>query len=186
MRAIHEWKAKNDRIDSRKIAGLLRSGMIPRAYVYPREMRSTRDLMRRRNYLMRRRADPLAHIQNTNAQCNMPEFGRKIAYRAEREGIAERFRDPKVQETSREQARQGQSTLDHRAQARENGLLHLETGEGVRYGHVSQVVTGGNGQAHRLTGVISDEPVQCRREVMLPVAETTLPALGLFPAPKRV
>jgi transposase len=97
MRAIHGGKAKNDRIDSRKIAGLLRSGMIPKAYVYPREMRSTRDLLRRRNYLMRRRADLLAHIQNTNAQCNMQEFGRKIAYRANREGIAEQFSDPNVQ-----------------------------------------------------------------------------------------
>ena len=96
MRAIHGGKAKNDRIDSRKIAGLLRSGMIPKAYVYPRKMRATRDLLRRRNYLMRRRADLLAHIQNTNAQCNMQEFGRKITYRANRDGIAEQFSDPNV------------------------------------------------------------------------------------------
>ena len=40
MKAIHGGKAKNDPIDSRKIAGLLRSGMIPQAYVYPPEMRS--------------------------------------------------------------------------------------------------------------------------------------------------
>ena len=31
MKAIHGGKAKNDRIDSRKIAGLLRSGMIPQS-----------------------------------------------------------------------------------------------------------------------------------------------------------
>ena len=54
MRAIHGGKAKNDRIDSRKIAALLKAGMIPQAYAYPREMRATRDLLRRRNYLMRR------------------------------------------------------------------------------------------------------------------------------------
>jgi len=54
MKAIHGGKAKNDRIDSRKIAGLLRGGMIPQAYVYPREMRATRDLLCRRHYLMRR------------------------------------------------------------------------------------------------------------------------------------
>jgi transposase len=35
MKAIHGGKTKNDKIDSRKIAGLLRSGMIPQAYVYP-------------------------------------------------------------------------------------------------------------------------------------------------------
>jgi hypothetical protein len=61
MKAIHGGKSKNDRLDSRKIAGLLRSGMIPQAYVYPAEMHATRDLLRRRNYLMRRRAILLAH-----------------------------------------------------------------------------------------------------------------------------
>ena len=48
MKAIHGGKAKNDRIDAHKIATLLRGGMIPRAYVYPPEMRATRDLLRRR------------------------------------------------------------------------------------------------------------------------------------------
>ena len=47
MRAIHGGKAKNDKIDSNKIAVLMRGGMFPEAYVYPREMRGTRDLMRR-------------------------------------------------------------------------------------------------------------------------------------------
>ena len=55
MKAIHGGKAKNDRIDSQKIAVLLRGGMIPVAYVYPPQMRSTRDLLRRRTYLMRKR-----------------------------------------------------------------------------------------------------------------------------------
>jgi len=45
---IHGGKAKHDKIDSKKIAVLLRSGAFPYAYVYPRQMRSTRDLLRRR------------------------------------------------------------------------------------------------------------------------------------------
>lgn len=52
MKAIHGAKTKNDKIDSRKIAVLLRGGMIPMAYVYPAEMRSTRDLLRRRMHFM--------------------------------------------------------------------------------------------------------------------------------------
>ena len=67
MKAIHGGKVKNDRIDSEKIAALLRGGMFPLAYVYPAEMRSTRDLLRRRQYLVHRRAELLAHIQNTNS-----------------------------------------------------------------------------------------------------------------------
>ena len=48
VKAIHGRKAKNDKIDAHKIAVLLRGGMIPQAYVYPAEMWSTRDLLRRR------------------------------------------------------------------------------------------------------------------------------------------
>ena len=34
MKAIHGGKVKNDKIDSQKIAAMLRSGMLPMAYVY--------------------------------------------------------------------------------------------------------------------------------------------------------
>jgi hypothetical protein len=96
MKAIHGGKAKNDKIDAHKIALLLRGGMIPQAYAYPARMRATRDLLRRRMHLMRKRAELLAHIQNTNSQYNLPEIGVKIAYKANREGIAERFSQPAV------------------------------------------------------------------------------------------
>ena len=63
MKAIHGGKAKHDTIDSQKIAALLRGGMLPQAYVYPAEMRATRDLLRRRTHLMRQRSELLAHVQ---------------------------------------------------------------------------------------------------------------------------
>jgi transposase len=69
MKAIHGSKTKNDKIDSHKIALLLRGGMLPMAYVYPASMRATRDLLRRRMHFMRKRAELLAHIQNTKNQC---------------------------------------------------------------------------------------------------------------------
>jgi transposase len=99
MKAIHGGKAKNDRIDAHKIAVLLRGGMIPQAYVYPAEMRATRDLLRRRMHLMRHRAGLLAHIQHTNSQYNLPQIGKKLAYKANRGGVAERFSDPAVQKS---------------------------------------------------------------------------------------
>ncbi len=68
MRAIHGGKSKNDKIDSHKIAALLRGGLIPMVYVYPQALRATRDLMRRHNHFMRKRAELLAHIQNTANQ----------------------------------------------------------------------------------------------------------------------
>jgi transposase len=78
MKAIHGGKAKNDRIDASKIAILLRGGMLPQAYVYPPEMRATRDLLRRRLHFTRKRAELLAHIENTNSQYNLPAFQKKL------------------------------------------------------------------------------------------------------------
>jgi transposase len=99
MKAIHGGKAKNDKIDAHKLAQLLRGGMLPQAYVYPAQMRATRDLLRRRTHLMRQRAALLAHVQNTTSQSNLPELGKKIAYKANRDGVAERFADAAVQKS---------------------------------------------------------------------------------------
>ena len=84
MRAIHGGKAKNDRIDAAKIAGLLRGGMFPMAYVYPRAKRDTRDLLRRRCHFVNQRAQLTAHIVNTNSQYNHPPLTRKLCYASNR------------------------------------------------------------------------------------------------------
>ena len=47
MKAVHGRKSGNDRLEAERIARLLGSGMFPVAYVYPKKMRSTRDVMRR-------------------------------------------------------------------------------------------------------------------------------------------
>lgn len=91
MKAIHGGKAKNDKIDAHKIAVLLRGGMFPQAYVYPAAMRATRDLLRRRCHLVHKRAELLAHIHNTNSQSNLPEIGKKLAYKTNREGVGDHF-----------------------------------------------------------------------------------------------
>ena len=96
MRAIHGGKSKNDKIDSQKIAALLRGGLIPMAYVYPQQMRATRDLMRRRNHLMRKRAELFAHTQNTASQYNLQDPLGRIARPENREGLLERFDEPAV------------------------------------------------------------------------------------------
>jgi hypothetical protein len=50
-------------------------------------------------HLMRKRAELLAPIQNTNSQYNLPDMGKKVAYKANREGVAERFADLAVQKS---------------------------------------------------------------------------------------
>ena len=73
--------------------------MLPQAYVYPAEMRATRDLLRRRCHLVHKRAELLVHMQNTNSQYHLPEIGKKLAYKANREGVADHFPDPSVRKT---------------------------------------------------------------------------------------
>jgi transposase len=61
-------------------------------------MRAMCDLMRRRNYFVRKRAQRVAHIQNTTSQYNLRPLG-KLArphHRRDRD-IAGHFHDPVVQ-----------------------------------------------------------------------------------------
>lgn len=97
MRAIHGGKAKNDRIDSLKIASLMRGGNFPLAYVYPREMRPTRDLLRRRTKLVRHGADLKAHVANTTAQYNLPPNRVNLKNVSARQQLRQTFPDQTVQ-----------------------------------------------------------------------------------------
>ena len=96
LKAIHGGKTKNDRIDSEKLAMLLRGGNFSTSYVYPKQMRSTRDLLRRRAFLVRRRAEAIGHVQLVRMQYNLPAFEKKISYKGNRAGIAELFDDQSV------------------------------------------------------------------------------------------
>jgi hypothetical protein len=78
---------------------LLRGGLLPQAYVCPAAMRSTRDLLRRRLHLVRKRGQLLAHIQNTRAQYLVPELGRRLTYHANRTGVSDQFTDPSVRKS---------------------------------------------------------------------------------------
>src|SRR3990172_4741792 len=73
--------------------------MLPQAYVYPAGMRATRDLLRRRLHLVRKRGQLLAHIQMTNHTYNLPALGKRIAYPSNREGLAEHFEDRVVRKS---------------------------------------------------------------------------------------
>ena len=101
MKAIHGGKAADDKIDSSKIAHLLRGGNLPIAYVYPKGLRETRDLLRRRMHLVHKRAEVVSHTVNTNSQYNLPPFGKKLIYARNRQAlkIAERFTDASVRKS---------------------------------------------------------------------------------------
>lgn len=97
MKAIHGGKTKNDRIDSEKIAKLIRGGNFPMAYVYPKAMRSTRDLLRRRTRVVRHGADLKAHVANTTSQYNLPPSRVNLKNVSAREQLKKTFPDPIAQ-----------------------------------------------------------------------------------------
>jgi transposase len=61
-------------------------------------MRETRDLLRRRTFLVRRRAEALVHLTNTNSQYHLPPLTKKLAYAQNRAelNLPDRFDDPSV------------------------------------------------------------------------------------------
>lgn len=98
MKALSGGKVQNDRIDSERIALLLKSGMFPESYVYPKEMRATRDLMRRRSFFVRKRAELIAHIQMTYQQYNIKKDNSKnLTYSKNRVGLSDAFEEKSVQ-----------------------------------------------------------------------------------------
>jgi transposase len=99
MKAIHGGKTKNDKIDSYKIACLIRGGNFPLAYAYPAKMRATRDLLRRRMYIVHHCSEMVTHIINTNTQYNLPPFVKKLTRKYNHQGVAERFENPSVRKS---------------------------------------------------------------------------------------
>ena len=97
MKAIHGGKAKNDKIDSYKIASLMRGGNFPLAYNYPAETRATRDLLRRRTYVMRHGSELKAHVVNTDSQYNLPAQSLNLKNVSARDGLRHYYDDPVVQ-----------------------------------------------------------------------------------------
>ena len=91
LKAIHGGKVKNDKLDSEKLALLLRGGNFATAYAYPKELRATRDLLRRRTHFVRLKSQILTHLQIVNHQHNFEAFEKSITYKSNRAGLSDRF-----------------------------------------------------------------------------------------------
>src|SRR5271157_3227279 len=73
LKAIHGGKNKNDRIDSEKLAHLLRTNLIPPGYVYPAEKRPLRALLRQRLLYVWNRTELLSRLQSHQLAYNPPD-----------------------------------------------------------------------------------------------------------------
>ena len=101
---VNTWAAKqydglkftDDRHDARWLAHLMRLGILPTGYIYPKSHRPLRDLTRQRGRLVRQRTANLLSVQNTIAR----ETGEMIKGNALKkftdEEIAERLPSPEL------------------------------------------------------------------------------------------
>ena len=112
------------------------------AYVYPPEMRSTRDLLRRRTHFVRKRAQLMAHVQNTFHQYNLPRSPGRLVYKYQRAPIPDAFDDPILKksvetdlalcDTYDELIRDLEKTVHRQARAHDpQTLLRLNTVPGI-------------------------------------------------------
>lgn len=71
--AIQQYKGlkyKDDRHDAYWLAEMLRLGILPEGYIYPREDRPVRDLLRKRGHLVRLRMSLIVSLQNIISRNN--------------------------------------------------------------------------------------------------------------------
>jgi len=88
-------KVKTDRRDAFSLARLLRLDAIPEAYIYPKEVRPIRDVLRRRNRLVRLRAEAYVAIKRKFQQYGLP-YCDKAIQRADEKELLSWFTHPAI------------------------------------------------------------------------------------------
>jgi len=93
MQQYDGLKFTNDESDAAWIANMLRLGCLPQGYIYPREQRQVRDLLRKRSQLVRQRTANILSIQNLSARNKGSSMRGDVVKHLTDERIAELFPD---------------------------------------------------------------------------------------------
>jgi transposase len=88
LAAISKAKVKTDRCDAFTLAKLHRAGVIPPAYIYPRETRPIRDLLRRRGHLVAARAHEYGRLRLVLLRHGVLSSSRALIKRADEDDLA--------------------------------------------------------------------------------------------------
>lgn len=93
LKHIHGSKTKNDRIDSLKIAKLVKSNLFPMAHCCSKKTRYLRDLLRQRNYLVQIKSGLMTKTRIHGYQSNIDSLGAITNTRILEKVIAKNFKD---------------------------------------------------------------------------------------------
>lgn len=91
---ITKAKVKTDKRDAFTLAKLLKAEVIPESYIYPKEMRSIRDLLRRRLKLVNKRAEEFGFINRSFLGFGILDHTRKDVQRLTLDDIEKLEVDP--------------------------------------------------------------------------------------------
>lgn len=96
VRQYEGLKYVDDRHDARWLARLLQLGILPTGYIYPKEQRALRDLLRRRSFLVRQRTANLLSIKSLYSRQTGAQVPTKDLKRLTAEQVADQFTDPLI------------------------------------------------------------------------------------------
>ena len=94
MRQYDGIKYTDDNSDARYLAHLLRLGILPEGYIYPKEQRALRDLLRKRLHLVRQRVTQHLSLQSTIARHTGSRLSATKVKQLESEQLHALFSDP--------------------------------------------------------------------------------------------
>jgi len=92
-------KYRNDKDDAFWLAHLMRLGILPTGYIYPKEERAVRDMLRKRMLLVRQRTMNILSIENQLTRLTGKQFNSNFVMKLTTEQIAEKIDDPNNQLT---------------------------------------------------------------------------------------
>ena len=97
LQLITGVKVKTDRRDAFSLAKLLRLDAVPEAYIYPKEKRPIRDLLRRRNRMVALRANAYITMKTVLLQHGIYEYSRTAIKAFDEDQITKHFDHPAIQ-----------------------------------------------------------------------------------------
>ena len=103
VRLISGAKVKTDRRDALALAKLLKGGLIPPAYIYPRATRPVRDQLRRRHRLVAQRAGEYGALRRLLLQQGILQHDRNGIKAVVEEDLTAWFADARIRRTARQE-----------------------------------------------------------------------------------